>query len=219
MTSTAKKILEQANAYLILEEIQLALHQEQQMRQEFYKNVSENQKTEFINGKVVLHSPVMKRHNESTNLLNILLTTYVNKHSLGFVGIEKIMISLTRNDYEPDICFFKSEKAQNFTEDQMLFPTPDLVVEVLSKSTEKNDRTVKFEDYEAHGITEYWIIDPKNLTIEQYHLQNNQYKLLFKSNQGNIKSQVISSFEIPIEAIFDKAKNAEALGEILSNNI
>ena len=69
------------------------------------------------------------------------------------------MITLTRNDYEPDICFFRKDKSDNFTEDQVLFPAPDLVIEVLSDSTEKRDRGVKFKDYQAHKIEEYWIID------------------------------------------------------------
>ena len=70
------------------------------------------------------------------------------------------MISLTRNDYEPDICYFNKEKSQHFTDDQLLFPAPDLVVEVLSKSTEQTDRTIKFKDYENHNVLEYWIIHP-----------------------------------------------------------
>ncbi|MEY4539280.1 MAG: hypothetical protein RLZZ306_1037, partial [Bacteroidota bacterium] len=37
------------------------------------------------------------------------MSIYSDIHQLGFVGIEKIMITLTRNDYEPDICFFKKE--------------------------------------------------------------------------------------------------------------
>ena len=35
------------------------------------------------------------------------------------------MITLTRNDYEPDICFFKKEKSDDFVENQTLFPAPD----------------------------------------------------------------------------------------------
>ena len=54
--------------------------------------------------------------------------------------------------------FFKNEKAKKFTTAQIIFPSPDLIIEVISKSTEKNDRGTKFEDYEAHAIEEYWII-------------------------------------------------------------
>ncbi len=59
----------------------------------------------------------------------IKLGDFVNKNNLGEVGAEKVMIALTRNDYEPDISFFSKEKASKFTDDQMLFPAPDFVVE------------------------------------------------------------------------------------------
>jgi len=34
----------------------------------------------------------------------------VEKNNLGFIGHEKILIALTRNDYEPDICYFGASK-------------------------------------------------------------------------------------------------------------
>ncbi|GAB2598351.1 Uma2 family endonuclease [Spirosoma areae] len=43
----------------------------------------------------------------------------------------------------------------------MKLPAPDLVIEVLSKSTARRDRGVKFTDYAANGIAEYWIVNPR----------------------------------------------------------
>lgn len=37
---------------------------------------------------------------------------------------------------------------------------PDLVVEVLSPRTAKNDRLHKREVYERHGVREYWLVEP-----------------------------------------------------------
>ncbi len=136
-------------------------------RIEFYNNISEQEKAEFINGAVIIHSPVMKRHNEANSNLHKLIDTFVYKHQLGFVGIEKILIQLTRNDYEPDICFFKSTKAKSFKSNQSLFPAPDFIVEVLSKGTAHRDRGIKFEDYAVHGIAEYWIVDRLFLTKKE----------------------------------------------------
>ena len=82
------------------------------------------------------------------------------------------MITLQRNDYEPDICFFDKQKAKYFKEGQRLFPAPDFVVEILSKGTKKNDRTVKFQDYEANGVIEYLIIDPIKKVVELYRLDS-----------------------------------------------
>jgi Uma2 family endonuclease len=211
-----EQILEMPDAYLLVQKIQALLHQEHQKRQYFYEIVDENQKMEFVNGEIIYHSPVMKRHNEACNLLFMLILAYVNKHNVGFVGIEKILIALTRNDYEPDICYFNQAKAQNFQPEQARFPAPDWIVEVVSLSTEERDRGIKFQDYEAHEIQEYWLIDPDNQTVEQYYLKNQKYELLLKAKSGTIESQVLPSFEIPVQAIFDKDLNLKALNELLS---
>lgn len=103
-------------------------------------------KAEFINGEIVLHSPVKKRHFSVTDLLSSLLSFYVRINKLGRVATEKAMIALTRNDYEPDLVFFSKEKYDTFTDDQMLFPAPDFVVEILSKKTAARDRGLKKQD-------------------------------------------------------------------------
>jgi len=165
---------------------------------------------------VIVHSPVAIEHNEvSVNLLR-LMGTYVDMHQLGGVGHEKLMISLTRNDYEPDIVFFKTAKSREFKAGQMKFPAPDLVVEVLSRSTERTDRTIKFEDYAAHGTDEYWIVDPRKQTIEQYLLADTEYALKTKARDGTISSRAIAGLAIPVRAAFDKKANLKALQAILS---
>lgn len=55
--------------------------------------------------------------------------------------------------------------------------TPDLIVEVLSPGTSKNDRGYKRDLYEMSGIKEYWIVDTKLRSIESYLLTDGKYKL------------------------------------------
>lgn len=210
-------ILEMPNAFLLVKKVESKLKDEQKRRRHFYKIVEENKKMEFINGEIIFHSPVKLQHNRATKLLCGLLNAFVIKNKLGFVGIEKIMISLSRNDYEPDVCFFGSEKAKNFTSKQVQFPAPDLVVEVLSDSTAKNDRETKFQDYAAHGIGEYWIVDAEAETIEQYFLQNEQYELLLKAKDGTIESVVLPEFKIPVQAIFDETENLKVLSKLIAD--
>lgn len=209
------EILKEPDAYLIIQEIEIILEDEKARRIAFYNDITEQEKVEFINGEIIVHSPVMKRHNTASLLLAQLMNVYNIKHQLGFVGIEKIMITLTRNDYEPDICFFRKEKSESFTEKQTLFPAPDFVIEILSKGTKDRDRGVKFKDYQAHQIEEYWIIDPDHQTIEQYHYEEGQYELLLKSSEGTIKSLVMTGFQIPIQSIFDEKINLETLKKLM----
>ena len=216
MQVSPEKILEMPNAFLLVDKVKSRLEDEQKRRRHFYEIVEENKKMEFINGEIVFHSPVKLQHNDATFLLGMLLKAFVNKNKLGFVGIEKIMVSLTRNDYEPDLCFFGNAKAKDFNSKQVQFPAPDFVVEVLSDSTAKNDRETKFQDYAAHGVGEYWIVDSEKQTVEQYFLQNEQYELLLKAKDGAIESVVLPEFRIPIRAIFDEVENLTALTNLIS---
>jgi Uma2 family endonuclease len=98
----------------------------------------------------------------------------------------------------------------------MQFPAPDFVVKILSPSTEERDRGVKYQDYAAHGVAEYWLIDPEAGTLEQYALQGDHYDLQTKARTGIVSSVAVPACEIPIRAIFDPAEHMAALQQILA---
>ncbi|MDZ7933430.1 MAG: Uma2 family endonuclease [Emticicia sp.] len=105
--------------------------------------------------------------------------------------------------------FFGKEKTESIKPNQALFPVPDFIIEVLSESTEERDRGIKFDDFEAHGVAEYWLIDVETATIEQYLLKNGQYYLHKKTDEGTIHCQVLKGLDIPIEVVFDETKQFE----------
>ena len=201
---------------LYYRDIRTVLYEERKKRKQFYADVREDEKSEFINGEVIVHSPVRIEHNITGKFLLELLDVHVRLNGLGFTGYEKMMISLTRNDYEPDVCFWSKAKSKKFKPKQTQFPAPDFIAEVLSPATEDNDRTVKFEDYAAHGVKEYWIIDPASRAVEQYFLQEDEYVLHMKADSGTLKSRAVKGFAIPIVALFDEKENLAALRNILT---
>ena len=58
-----------------------------------------------------------------------------------------------------------------------IYGTPDLVVEILSRSTMHNDIGIKKDIYERNGVKEYWIINTWSKAIEVYHLIDGKFKL------------------------------------------
>lgn len=215
METLLERLLESPKLSLYVEQMQQILQEERKRREEFYNTITDDVKAEFINGEIVYHSPVKLVHNHAAKLLLKLVDTYVQKHRLGFVGYEKLMISLTRNDYEPDICFFGKEKAAQFAPDQSRFPAPDFIAEVLSDTTDSRDRGVKFIDYAAHGVQEYWLVDTDCRLVEQYLLHGEEYKLSQTITSGMVESAVIRGCAIPLAAIFDETENLKALQQIL----
>jgi Uma2 family endonuclease len=212
---TISTILDSPEAPAIVAQLQSTLEAERQRRQQFYLDIDDATKAEFINGEIVVHSPVKKEHSDASKFLFKILDTFVQVAQLGWAGYEKVMSAFTRNDYEPDLVFFGRKKSDTFKKGQWKYPVPDFVVEILSDSTEQRDRGVKFQDFESHGVPEYWIIDPIEETVEQYFLHEGRYKLLLKAGQGAIESRVITGFSIDIRAIFDEKANLETLKKIM----
>ena len=87
----------------------------------------------------------------------------------------------------------------------------------MSPATETRDRGVKMEDYAAHGVGEYWIVDADKRSIEQYLLADGagQYHLAEKLGHGDITPFSFPALTIPLAAFFEDAPNLTFLRAIL----
>jgi Uma2 family endonuclease len=215
MTVTAEQ-LESPTLALDVEKCQELLAQEAEERQRFRDAVQPHEKAEFINGRIIMHSPARARHTEVRGLIERILGAYVDSIEFGLIASEKALCGFTRNDYEPDIVWFGDEKASTIGPDTVVFPVPDLAVEVLSPGTTHTDRGVKFIDYAAHGVQEYWIVDPDSQVVEQYRLEGESYALATKLKRGDFKPLCLSSLVIPHAALFDRKANLDFLRQLLA---
>lgn len=96
----------------------------------------------------------------------------------------------------------------------MFFPAPDFIVEVLSSSTEKLDRGVKFIDYALNGVKEYWLVEADKKVVEQFVLEGESFVLAEKVQHATVRCIVLAGLEIPLEAIFDEEANETFLKEL-----
>ena len=134
---------------------------------------------ELINGFIYVLSAPLRVHAEITSLLNVLFSMFVRKRK-GKCKIYHspfaVRLSLNNetaddkivNVVQPDICVVcDPSKLDKYG----CIGAPDLIVEVLSPSTLKKDWNFKFNLYEAAGVKEYWIVDPKAKTVNIFLLQ------------------------------------------------
>ena len=182
-----------------VEELKRVLAEEEIKRNEFYEWLDEDKQAEFIAGEIVIHSPSRALHIEVLQNLLLAIAPFVYHNKLGKVHTEQALIKLKRSDVMPDLAFWKN---QSFASDTKIFPTPDFVVEVLSKSTAKYDETRKKDEYALNQVSEYWIADADLKTIEQYILEGEKFKLHEKLNHGTIKCSVLAGLEIELNRVF-----------------
>ena len=130
---------------------------------------------ELIGGKAVAMSPrPMYNHNHIAFNIAVLFSNYLRGKPCTVIP-DGTDLYLTEEDrFVPDVMVVcDRDKIRR----DGVHGAPDLVVEVLSPSTMRNDRMHKKEVYQACGVREYWLVDPENRTIEQYLLREEKLEL------------------------------------------
>jgi Uma2 family endonuclease len=104
-----------------------------------------------------------------SNLVRIL-GTFARDHALGVVLPSPVDVLFGEGDYfEPDVVYLRAER-RHLLGDRGIEGPPDLVVEILSPSTERRDRGIKLERYRHFGVPEYWIVDLEVASVEVLRL-------------------------------------------------
>lgn len=119
------------------------------------------------------------------------LGTFVKSRRLGRVYADRTLITNEEADVsnEPDFTYVSHDSMRNgrvqwvpTESDQSrymsLAGSPDLVVELVSRSSVVKDSKILKDAYEAAGIQEYWLIDARRdvMSIQVFSLSNESYQ-------------------------------------------
>lgn len=77
---------------------------------------------------------------------------------------------------EPDLFWIRPDGDCKPINNRYWEGAPDLVIEVLSPSTAKRDRGIKFDVYERHGVREYWLVDLDAQFVELYRHESGVFR-------------------------------------------
>ena len=81
---------------------------------------------------------------------------------------------------------------------------PDLVVEILSKSTRRMDLLIKFNIYQRAGVREYWIVDPEVQLVTVYTLKDGVYRspaAVYRAD-ATVPVGVLEGCEVDLRTVF-----------------
>ena len=169
----------------------------QKLTYEEFLREYDGQYAEYVEGEVILPMSVTKTHNELTRFLSNILQFYVETKKLGTTYSEpyqmKMILDGETKGREPDIFFVKTENLDRVKE-QFFDGAADLVVEIVSPESVVRDTQDKFEEYEAAGVKEYWLIDPNRRTANFYGFDENGKYQLLPIETGAFESRVITGF-------------------------
>lgn len=85
-----------------------------------------------------------------------------------------------------------------------LSQTPEIIFEVLSPSTKKKDRNLKYHLYASEGVKYYIMVDPAGMFAEVYKLDGTIYRLEGEFKTENYTFEIEEcSFSISFDEVFD----------------
>ena len=132
----------------------------------------EPRRKELIDGQIVSMSPrATPNHNSVIVCLTRIFSSYLRGKTCQ-VFIDTDVYLTKKEHYVPDIMIVCD---RNKIKHNGIHGAPDLVVEVLSRSTANYDRGHKKAIYAQCGVKEYWLITPNERTIEVHLLKDGQY--------------------------------------------
>lgn len=129
---------------------------------------NDGKRYEIIDGELFVTPSPNFLHQIVVTRLIFYLSAYLVEHPLGQVIVSPFDVVFSQFDVvEPDILYVSHARSSVLTKKNVQ-GSPDLLVEVLSPSTAKIDRTTKLKLYARFGVEEYWIIDPESPSAEIY---------------------------------------------------
>ena len=146
------------------------------MTLEKYKALPEGPpKFEFENGELIPKTQPTPEHQDVLVEICHVLRRHVRRGKLGRVFMEPDVYLPDGRGYIPDVVFLSNERLGLYDErSKSIHGAPDLCVEVLSTRPSR-DLVDKFRVYAQNKVLWYWVVDPIELTVEEYQLKDGTY--------------------------------------------
>ena len=139
-----------------------------------YLTWDEADRFELVDGEVLMMAPPSRWHQRICVKLATQLETYLegktcevytSPFAVRLFEEERDRPEDVQTVVEPDLVVICDPKK---LDDRGCRGAPDLVIEILSPSTQRWDRVGKYSLYQRSGVREYWLVNPEDQTVQVF---------------------------------------------------
>ena len=159
---------------------------------------------QLIHGELFMSPSPTRFHQHISLNLSFLISSWIRGKGAGAVYAAPFDVHLDEhNVFQPDLVYVSPGRLSILT-DAGINGAPDLVVEILSPSTRKLDLGPKKKVFAAHGVREFWAIDPNERTVDVFDLKADvEVPAQTFGDSDSIKRDVLAGLEIDLAEVFD----------------
>ena len=183
--------------------MQGAITEKKRYTYEDYLNIADDKRYELIEGELIMVPAPVTYHQKISRELEFELLKFVKKNGLGEVFDAPCDVVLSNeNVVQPDILFISKERL-NIIEEKNIHGPPDIVIEIVSEDSAYRDMIQKKKLYAQFGVSEFWLVIPKEKEIEIYMLEKEGYQLFKRyGEKDTLKSRLLKELRIELKRIF-----------------
>ena len=153
---------------------------------ELERSPEDGRRYELYDGEVFVVPAPLPRHQLTQQRIVQALLAYAATNG-GVVIDSPLDIAFSEYDVlQPDVVYFRPDRAHLIELDRVIRHAPDLCVEVISPSTETTDRGKKMQMFARYAVAEYWIVGPSGGSIEVYELEEDRYALRLTASGDDV---------------------------------
>jgi Uma2 family endonuclease len=157
---------------------------------------------EIIGGELIVSPSPIRAHQKVSLRLTLLIAQYVADYELGEVYAAPVDVQLSpHNVVQPDLLFIRQNRIGIYGPTGPVEGAPDLVVEIISRSSRTMDQVRKSALYADFGVPEYWLVDPEKRDVQILILDQGQYEPV-DAIDGRFSSTVIPGLVVDPAALF-----------------
>ncbi len=142
-------------------------------------NIPENMTGEIINGELIVSPRPARRHIRAASIMGMKIGSPYDLGEGdgpgGWIILIEPEIGFGDHITIPDLAGWKKERFPKEEPHNWIGVTPDWVCEIFSPGSALRDRTDKKIIYGEYGVGHLWLVDPLNMILEAFRLENGQW--------------------------------------------
>jgi Uma2 family endonuclease len=161
---------------------------------------------EIIDGELVTHPRPAPPHAQSaTNLTGLIVGPF--RFGIGGPGgwiiLDEPEIQFGTHTLVPDLAAWRNERLASLPDVGPLQVVPDWTCEVLSPSTESDDRRRKLPIYAEQRVGHVWLLDPVVRTLEVFRLHQSTWLVagLYGGDEV-VRAEPFDAIDLPLRLIW-----------------
>lgn len=166
--------------------------------------MSDVERSELVEGRIVEMSPTKPQHGRVESRLDYALLHYVREHNTGVVMVGEVGIYTGRNPdtvRAADVLYISHERLAKATPNSFLDVAPQLIVEILSPSDRWSEVRRMVREYFDAGVDVVVLVEPEARLVAVYRAATKFVELTV--GETLTLEEILPGFSLPLSELFD----------------